>query len=104
MRNDSSAIVQKVPPSPRLHRTGNPIPAEFQWSELSSKSGDPASLGYAVAGDDSLTAHHYRHTLENLGTEPGLVGIIPRSVPAKPGPAACGLMHVTRGNHGTLTK
>ena len=41
----------------------NPIPAEFQWSELSSKSGDELEI-------------HYHHTLENLGTEPGLVGIM----------------------------
>ncbi|MCP5540692.1 MAG: hypothetical protein H7A52_11190 [Akkermansiaceae bacterium] len=41
----------------------NPIPAEFQWSELSSRSGDDLEV-------------HYRHTLENLGKEPGLVGIM----------------------------
>ncbi len=33
----------------------NPIPAEFQWSELSGKSGDELEV-------------HYRHTLEHLGT------------------------------------
>ena len=48
----------------------NPIPAEFQWSELSSKSGDELEV-------------HYRHTLENLGTEPGLVGIIFRKAQNK---------------------
>ena len=48
----------------------NPIPDEFQWSELSSKSGDDLEV-------------HYRHTLENLGTEPGLVGIIFRKAQNK---------------------
>ena len=48
----------------------NPIPAEFQWTELSSKSGDELEV-------------HYRHTLENLGTEPGLVGIIFRKAQNK---------------------
>ena len=41
----------------------NPIPAEFQWTELSSRSGDDLEV-------------HYRHTLENLGKQPGLVGIM----------------------------
>ncbi len=43
----------------------NPIPPEYQWPELSSKSGDDLE-------------NHYRHTLENLGKGPGLVGIIYR--------------------------
>ena len=43
--------------------TSNPIPGEFAWSELSSRSGDELEV-------------HYRHTLESLGKEPGLVGII----------------------------
>ena len=58
------------PPSPRLRRAGNPIPAEFQWSELSGKSGDELEV-------------HYRHTLENLGKEPGLVGLIFRKAQNK---------------------
>ena len=48
----------------------NPIPAEFQWSELSSRSGDDLEV-------------HYRHTLENLGKQPGLVGIIFRKAQNK---------------------
>lgn len=48
----------------------NPIPAEYQWSELRSKTGDPLEL-------------QYRHTLENLGKEPGLVGIIYRKAQNK---------------------
>ncbi len=48
----------------------NPIPAEFQWSELSSRSGDALEV-------------HYRHTLENLGKQPGLVGIIFRKAQNK---------------------
>ena len=40
----------------------NPIPDAYRWSELAKKSGDDLEL-------------HYRHTLKNLGTEPGLVGI-----------------------------
>ncbi|MEZ5324260.1 MAG: class I SAM-dependent DNA methyltransferase [Verrucomicrobiales bacterium] len=48
----------------------NPIPDEFKWSELSSKSGDALEI-------------HYRHTLENLGKEPGLVGIIFRKAQNK---------------------
>ena len=39
----------------------NPIPAEFGWSVLSSKSGDDLEV-------------HYRYTLENLGKVPVLVG------------------------------
>ena len=59
-------FLKLAPPSPRLQRTDgemtelgfdNPIPAEFQWSELISKSGDELEV-------------HYRHTHENLDTEP----------------------------------
>jgi len=56
-------VFAKATTGKRLRRAGNPIPAEFQWSELSSKSGDELEV-------------HYRHTLENLGKQPGLVGII----------------------------
>jgi len=48
----------------------NPIPAKFGWSVLSSKSGDELEV-------------HYRHTLENLGKVPGLVGIIFRKAQNK---------------------
>ena len=48
----------------------NPIPAKFQWSELSSKSGDGLEI-------------HYRHTLETLGKEWGLVGLIFRKAQNK---------------------
>jgi type I restriction enzyme M protein len=48
----------------------NPIPKQFAWSKLSSKNGDDLEV-------------HYRHTLENLGKEPGLVGIIFRKAQNK---------------------
>ena len=48
----------------------NPIPKQFAWSKLSSKSGDELEV-------------HYRHTLENLGKVPGLVGIIFRKAQNK---------------------
>jgi type I restriction enzyme M protein len=48
----------------------NPIPKQFTWSKLSSKSGDDLEV-------------HYRHTLENLGKVPGLVGIIFRKAQNK---------------------
>ena len=48
----------------------NPIPAKFQWSELSGKSGDEFEV-------------HYHHTVENLGEEPSLVGLIFRKAQNK---------------------
>jgi type I restriction enzyme M protein len=48
----------------------NPIPKPFAWSKLSGKSGDDLEV-------------HYRHTLENLGKVPGLVGIIFRKAQNK---------------------
>jgi len=48
----------------------NPIPSKYQWSKLSDKSGDDLEI-------------HYRHTLENLGKQPGLVGIIFRKAQNK---------------------
>ena len=48
----------------------NPIPKQFAWSKLSSKSGDDLEV-------------HYRHTLENLGKVTGLVGIIFRKAQNK---------------------
>ena len=48
----------------------NPIPADYRWSKLTKESGDELEV-------------HYRHTLENLGKEPGLVGIIFRKAQNK---------------------
>jgi type I restriction enzyme M protein len=48
----------------------NPIPPKYGWSVLSSRSGDELEV-------------HYRHTLENLGKVPGLVGIIFRKAQNK---------------------
>ncbi len=48
----------------------NPIPSDYAWSELSRRSGDDLEI-------------HYRHTLENLGKVPGLVGIIFRKAQNK---------------------
>jgi len=42
---------------------GNPIPTEYCWSQLVNKAGDDLEV-------------HYRHTLESLGKESGLVGLI----------------------------
>lgn len=39
------------------------IPDKWQWDQLANKDGDALEL-------------HYRHTLENLGKEPGLIGTI----------------------------
>ena len=70
----------------------NPIPAEFQWTELSSKSGDElewSGATWTIPKDrpegwrGGANQVHYRHTLENLGTEPGLVGIIFRKAQNK---------------------
>ena len=80
----------------------NPIPTEFQWSELSGKSGDPPPPRLRRTGELEWSgatwttrqgcpegerggAHqvHYRHTLENLGKEPGLVGLIFRKAQNK---------------------
>ena len=41
----------------------SPIPKGFGWDKLVALDGDDLEI-------------HYRHTLENLGKEPGLVGII----------------------------
>jgi|GEM_PF-3097902 len=81
------------PPSPKGYgRTSNPILAEFQWFELSSKSGDElewSGATWTIPKDrpegwrGGANQVHYRHTLENLGTEPGLVGIIFRKAQNK---------------------
>ena len=41
----------------------NPIPDQYKWPELKKRSGDDLEV-------------HYRHALEDLGKEPGLVGIV----------------------------
>ncbi len=48
----------------------NPIPADYQWPELSKQSGDDLE-------------NHYRHTLEVLGRESGLLGVIFRKAQNK---------------------
>ena len=48
----------------------NPIPEAFNWAELSRRTGDDLEV-------------HYRHTLEELGKAPGLVGIIFRKAQNK---------------------
>lgn len=48
----------------------NPIPDEYQWPELVKQSGDALEI-------------HYRHTLESLGKEDGLVGVIFRKAQNK---------------------
>jgi len=55
----------------------DPIPAEFSWSELSGRSGDELE-------------NHYRHTLETLGKEPGLVGVMRPKSGQIIGDPACG--------------
>ncbi|MDQ8199681.1 type I restriction-modification system subunit M N-terminal domain-containing protein [Pelagicoccus enzymogenes] len=48
----------------------NPIPDDYQWSKLVKQSGDALEI-------------HYRHTLESLGKETGLVGAIFRKAQNK---------------------
>lgn len=48
----------------------NPIPEDYRWSKLAAETGDKLEI-------------HYRHTLENLGKAPGLVGIIFRKAQNK---------------------
>ena len=48
----------------------NPLPLDYQWSELVKRSGDDLEI-------------HYRHTLEALGTESGLLGVIFRKAQNK---------------------
>ena len=50
--------------------TSNPIPEKYRWLKLASETGDPLEV-------------HYRHTLKDLGKEPGLVGIIFRKAQNK---------------------
>jgi hypothetical protein len=57
----------------------NPIPDEFKWTELSSKSGDAlewSGATWTIRKDRpegwrwGANQIHCRHTLENLGAEP----------------------------------
>ena len=48
----------------------NPIPEKYQWPELAKQSGDDLE-------------NHYRHTLESLGRESGLLGVIFRKAQNK---------------------
>jgi len=49
---------------------GNPIPDDWQWPELAKRSGDDLEV-------------HYRHTLEALAKETGLLGVIFRKAQNK---------------------
>ncbi|WPJ97531.1 type I restriction-modification system subunit M N-terminal domain-containing protein [Coraliomargarita algicola] len=49
----------------------NPIPDDYQWPQLTQRSGDDLEV-------------HYRHTLESLGKEAGLVGVIFRKAQNEP--------------------
>jgi type I restriction enzyme M protein len=56
----------------------SPIPAKYSWPELLKRDGDDLEI-------------HYRHTLEELGKEPGLIGVIFRKGAeqnSRPGEAA----------------
>jgi type I restriction enzyme M protein len=48
----------------------SPIPAKYSWPELLKRDGDDLEI-------------HYRHTLEELGKEPGLIGVIFRKAQNK---------------------
>jgi type I restriction enzyme M protein len=48
----------------------SPIPEKYSWSELLKRDGDELEI-------------HYRHTLEELGKEPGLIGVIFRKAQNK---------------------
>jgi len=48
----------------------SPIPAKYSWPELLKLDGDELEI-------------HYRHTLEQLGKEPGLIGVIFRKAQNK---------------------
>jgi|GEM_PF-6621646 len=90
LRADAQPCGLPVSPSARLLKLANevtelgfdnPIPAEFQWAELASRSGDELEWSGATwttrqgcpkGGRGDAHQLHYRHTLENLGNEPGL--------------------------------
>src|SRR5437016_3867163 len=48
----------------------SPIPPEYSWPEVLKRDGDELEI-------------HYRHTLEELGKEPGLIGVIFRKAQNK---------------------
>src|SRR6058998_2151204 len=48
----------------------SPIPQKYSWTELLKRDGDELEI-------------HYRHTLEQLGKEPGLIGVIFRKAQNK---------------------
>src|SRR6478752_10344193 len=48
----------------------SPIPEKYSWPELLNRDGDELEI-------------HYRHTLEELGKEPGLIGVIFRKAQNK---------------------
>src|SRR5258708_19988189 len=48
----------------------SPIPEKYSWPELLKRDGDELET-------------HYRHTLEELGKEPGLIGVIFRKAQNK---------------------
>src|SRR2546428_4803904 len=48
----------------------SPIPENYSWQELLKRDGDELEI-------------HYRHTLEELGKEPGLIGVIFRKAQNK---------------------
>src|SRR5207253_3793402 len=48
----------------------SPIPENYSWPELLKRDGDELEI-------------HYRHTLEELGKEPGLIGVIFRKAQNK---------------------
>jgi type I restriction enzyme M protein len=48
----------------------SPIPEKYSWTELLKRDGDELEI-------------HYRHTLEELGKEPGLIGVIFRKAQNK---------------------
>src|SRR3954464_5740124 len=48
----------------------SPIPVKYSWPELLKRDGDELEI-------------HYRHTLEELGKEPGLIGVIFRKAQNK---------------------
>src|SRR5438132_2132032 len=48
----------------------SPIPEKYSWAELLKRDGDELEI-------------HYRHTLEELGKEPGLIGVIFRKAQNK---------------------
>ena len=48
----------------------NPIPKGYDWPALDSRDGDDLEA-------------HYRHTLEKLGKQPGMLGVIFRKAQNK---------------------